>query len=257
MAKKMLPSLFLAVLVIGGNLRMNGQALADTIRNEIHAINKAYDSAFFLTFNVKMNYRSDTLWAGTDSADFNNSEVEGMYTFHRKKALYQLGDITYLQNDSFAIALYNEQKLLMVGKIIPGVQTGSFLPTRTLVDSMTTQLVQLFSYTLSKSDSVNIIQMTALDSNAAYESIRMAYEPSTHYLLHVHFRMKDYGYEMNSASAGSGIIRKADMDIQFSHYRVSQISAAVFNESQFIYFDGPDSIRPADRYRDYTIYKNY
>lgn len=249
--------IFLLVMCLCFNTSVHSQSLADTIKSEVSAINHAYDSAFYLTFNVSMEYQSDTLWAGTDSADFNYSAVKGSYTFHRNKALYKLGDITYLKNDSFTIAAYDEQKFLLVGKVVPGVQTGSFLPTRTLVDSMTSQLVQQYALAFSQSDSINTISMTALDSNAAYTYIRMEYEPATHYLLKVSFRMKDYGYVESSTAPGPDIIRKAEMTIRFSQYRVSRTSADVFSETQFIFFDGPGIIRPADKYRDYTVYKNY
>lgn len=255
--KRLIRGLVLSLMLLGLNERLHSQSLADSIRNEFYAINKAYDSAFFLTFNVSMRYASDTIRIGTDSLNFTNSVVEGQYTFHNKKALYQLGDITYMRNDSFAIAAYEEQRFLLVDKVVPGIPTGSFLPVRMIVDSMMTQLVQQFTYSWIQTDSVVTINMSALDGNAAYESITISYEPATHYLLNISFRFKDFGHDDNTSVSGPVIIRKATMSIQFSRYRVAEISEDIFSESRFIYFDGPDLIRPSDKYRDYTVYKNY
>jgi hypothetical protein len=236
--------------------RSSGQSLADTIRLEVKAINKAYDSAFYLTFNVDMVYNSDTLYAGTDSADFKHSDLSGTYTFHRRNALYKLGNIEFLQNDSFTIAVYKEEKFLMVGRNNDNKASGSFLPTRSLVDSTMKYIAINFTFSMNTTDSSKFqITLNAIDTQAVYERIIIEYEPKSHYLSRIAYRVKDPDYGDNSSV--SGPVRKADLVFFFRHYRVQEAGPSAFDERRYLFYDGPDTIVPANAYRDFTIYKNY
>src|SRR5260370_24527456 len=59
-------------------------------------IYKVYDSLNYLTFDLKYTYTSDTL-----NGDFTNDVLQGSYTMAGKKAKYNLGEIEFMQNDSF------------------------------------------------------------------------------------------------------------------------------------------------------------
>ena len=104
------------LMQIAGNSQ--AQTTADTAKAVLLAIDSAYSHAFYLGFDIKITYSSDTLWAGTDSADFNYTEMLGNYTFNGNKALYKLGDVEYMQNDSFTIGLYKENKMQEIFRII-------------------------------------------------------------------------------------------------------------------------------------------
>ncbi|HMK25889.1 MAG TPA: hypothetical protein VK483_07635 [Chitinophagaceae bacterium] len=231
-----------------------GQTLADSIYDEIVSINKVYDSAFFLTFDVKMEYSSDTLWAGTDSADFVHTELRGTYTFNGNKALYKLDNIEYMQNDSFAIAVYKDEKFILVGKT-SATATGSFLPMRTMLDSMMAHMKADYVYMITTSDSVWQISFTANDSNVVYESMVLEYEPESHHLITIKYRLKDDG--LYDPLPDSYDVRRADLIFLFQNYRVEQVSESVFSEDKYLFFDGPGDIKPASAYKDYIIYKNY
>jgi hypothetical protein len=256
---KRVTRILLSLYLLLPSLSSHSQTLADTIRNEMIAINKAYDSAFFLTFDIRISYTSDTLWAGTDSADFKNSVMEGTYTFNRNKALYRLGNIEFMQNDSFAIGVYKDNKVILVGKPLPGQTPGMVIPTRTLIDSMMTALEAQYDYTLTFYDSVATMVFGAIDTNAVYKKIRIDYDSASHYLLKIEYRFADYEYEPLSGDEEDDLptLRKADLVFEFKKYRIEQVGAAVFDETKYLFFDGPNTIVPADAYKDYTIYKNY
>src|SRR5689334_14707452 len=76
---------------VGGN--PDGPVTPIQIMTEIY---KAYDSINYLTFDVKYTYSSDTL-----NGNFINDALEGSYTMAGKRALYNLGNIQFMQNDSF------------------------------------------------------------------------------------------------------------------------------------------------------------
>lgn len=234
---------------------------AEVIRNEMISINKVYDSAFFLTFDVNILHYTDTLWPGTDSAEYTRNELKGTYTFHDKKAIYKLGELEYMQNDSFTIALYKDDKMMLVGK--PGIQkgAGSFIPNRDMLDSMMVYFGQQYSYALYDEDSVRRIAFTALDSNATYQRISITYDSLNYQLLEIAYKIKQYDYvdtdPEDPENPGNPILRNVDMVMHFEHYRVEAVGADVFSETKYLFFDGPDEIQPATAYKDYTIYKSY
>jgi hypothetical protein len=235
------------------------QTIYDTARIEMLKINSKYDSAFYLTFDIKIIYDSDTLWAGTDSADHTHTEMTGTYTFHGNKALYRLGDIEYMQNDAFTIAVYNNDKIMLVGKPDSAQRPGLFIPTRSVIDTMLRDIAQQYNCIFNQYDSLKHFCFNATDTNNVYESIDVEYDPVTYYLLKVKYRLKDYEYYDDNGNAGpnpTAVVRKADMIFLFQNYRAEQVGAAVFSETKYLFFDGPDSMKPANAYKEYVIYKN-
>jgi len=228
------------------------QTLADTIRAEMVAINKVYDSAFFLTFDVNILYNSDTLWAGTDSADFTNSEVTGTYTFCFNKALYKLDNIEYMQNDSFAIALYNDDKFILVGRP-PDTATGTFLGNRAMFDSMMVHILD-YEYYLTDYDSIKQIIFKAFDADAAYQMMTVEYDPATYHLTKIKYRLKEV---VTDQAGQEEMQREADLVFLFLNYRVERLDESVFSEDKYLFFDGPGDIKPAAAYKGYTIYKHF
>jgi len=245
----------LLVAMLSFIVSAQAQSAADTIRKEIAAINAVYDSAYYLSFDIHMQYISDTLYGGTDSADYEHTSMDGSYTFHRNNALYNLGDITFLQNDSYTIAVYRENKFILVGKPSSGKRSGSFMPNRALIDSMAIRLTQEYTYSYWANDSTGFIQLNAIDSNNVYESIVINYEPVSHRLRTINYRFRDNGGIPASTTAGI-VNRKATMIFDFRNYRIQEIGNDVFSEGKFITFDGPGNMQPAQPFRDYTIYKN-
>lgn len=233
------------------------QTLADTIRNEMVAINHQYDSAFYLTFDVDITYERDTTGAVPDSL-FNRTAMQGTYTFHQNKALYKLGEIEYMQNDSFTIAAYKESKIMLVGKRAPGQSPGRLVPTRDMVDTMMTQLEQDFILSYADFDSVKVIELKNHDTNssAIYKLIRIEFDPVTYYLVSVQYLFLDTGAGESEGTEPSEAYL-ATLTFSFTNYRVEQVGPSVFDESRFLFFNGPNDPQPAPAYSDYTLYKNY
>ncbi|NOT50232.1 MAG: hypothetical protein HOP10_03035 [Chitinophagaceae bacterium] len=237
--------------------KSHSQSCVDTATTEIVAINNKYDSAFFLTFDIKIIYNSDTLFANTDSAEHTHSEITGTYTFHGKKALYKLGDIEYMQNDSFTIAVYNTNKFILIGKPAPGQLTSMFVPTRVMVDSLMAQAGQQYSCQFTAYDTLKRLTFIATDSSLTCERLEIEYDPDTYYLLNIKYRIKDLGYQYPSGSGQAyDYIRRADLTFVFQNYRVEAVGAEIFSETKYLFFDGPAEIKPADAYKGYTIYQN-
>jgi hypothetical protein len=260
--------LVLIMLLISG-VESRSQINGTVVRSEMNAINRRYDSAFYLTFDIKMIYQSDAASQGqqsiSDTAEnTTNSEITGTYTFSGNKALYKLGTIEYLQNERYTIALYNDNKFILVGKPVPGQRPGMLIPTRALTDSMMTTLESAFtlSSTIDSAANTKTIVFTAIDSAAIYEKIEVEYDLNSHYLARIQYRLKD-NQDDNSDEQPTrllgpqAMIKRADLIFLFQHYRVEQTSPAAFDENNYLFFDGPNEIKPASAYKEYTIYKNY
>jgi hypothetical protein len=250
----------LAVILFFVSVCGYSQSVYENIASDMRSINKVYDSAYYLTFNLNMIYHSDTLWANTDSVDFRYSEMEGIYTFHGKKAHYRLGNMEFLQNDSFSIAMYKDDQFILVGRPVALQNPMIFLPSKAESDSAWNQLGQNFNVQLIEQDSLRQIIFTSLDTTSEYEKIVMEYDPVTYHVRTIQCRKKDFDYDYNETVGTTTppiTIRKADLTFQFSNYRVEEIGDTVFSSTKYLFFDGPDDIKPADAFRSFTIYKNY
>lgn len=250
--------LFLLCFLLQMSHYTRAQTAADTARAALQAIDSSYSHGFYLGFDIKITYSSDTLWAGTDSADFNYSEMIGNYTFNGNKALYRLGDIEYMQNDSFTVALYRENKIILVGKTLPGQATSSFMPTKAVFDTMMARLDQEYSCSMQTLNDFKCIHFTANnDSTVIFKTIRIDYDPVSFLMRKVVYTMNDHGYYDNPGAMSQPESRQVVLTFDFMNHRAGDVNPDYFNEMNYLFFDGPAVIKPAAPYQDFTIYKSY
>ncbi len=81
-------ALLLAIVMLQ---KSNAQSTPQEIMNRIY---QKYDSLTYLTFDVKYVYSTDTV-----GGKFKTDVIKGTYTMAGKKALYNIGDIQFMQND--------------------------------------------------------------------------------------------------------------------------------------------------------------
>lgn len=250
--------LFFLLLLVQLGYYGRAQTAADTARAALLSIDSAYSHGFYLGFDIRITYSSDTLWAGTDSADFNYSEMIGNYTFNGNKALYRLGDIEYMQNDSFTVALYRENKIILVGKTLPGQATSSFMPTKAVFDTMMARLDQEYTCSMQTMGDFKCVHFVANnDSAIIFKTIRIDYDPVSFLLQKVVYTMNDNGYYDNPGALQVPESRHVVLTFDFMNHRAGDVNPGYFNEMNYLFFDGPDIIKPASAYKDFTIYKNY
>ncbi len=257
--KKNVLKVLIGMVLMQAAICTHSQTLADTVRSEIGKINNAYDSAFYLTFDVKMSYTNDPLLSSTDTAGRHYSEVTGTYSFFQNRALYKLGNIEYMQNDSFAIAVYHDDRLILVGRTA-GNKSSMVLPNRAVMDTLMTKLELDYIYGIENEDSVKILNFNAIDTTAPYLSIHITYNPKTYYILKIECYVRDYEYDpltdMEDLPDFTGK-RTNVMRFEFRNYRVAEMTDDAFSERKYLFMDGPGELQPSEAYKNFTIYKNY
>jgi hypothetical protein len=224
----------------------------------LQSIYKNYDSVKYLSFDVKFDYGSDTLLG-----KFDNEKMDGTYTMAGNKAKYRLGDIDFMQNDSFFIAVYNKDKIIMVDEP-KALNMGSQLPMRQQLDSLLNAYAE--HYTISsfnQTADTGIIQLVRLDSLAQFDRFSISYDNRNKMLYKISYEYVEPA-ELDSAvieayriSSGTTNIptQKKRFTIRFLNYRYENYDDAVYNENNYIWFEN-GYCKPVTKYEDFKIYYN-
>jgi hypothetical protein len=210
----------------------------------------------YLSFDVKFNYGSDTLLG-----KYVSEQMDGTYTLAGKKAKYRLGDIDFMQNDSFFIAVYNKDKLIMVDEP-KALNMGSQLPMRQQIDSLLSAYASHYNISIySQTADTGVIQFLGADSLAQFDRFALQYDSHTYMLYQLSYTYKEPA-ELDSAvlaayQASTGITgvpqQNKRFTIGFLNYRYENYNEAVYDENNYIWFEN-GMCKPAARYEDYKIY---
>jgi len=222
----------------------------------LQSIYHNYDSVKYLSFDVKFNYGSDTLLGKFDA-----EQMDGTYTLAGNKAKYRLGDIDFMQNDSFFIAVYNKDKLIMVDEP-KAINMGSQLPMRSQIDSLLSVYASHYSISsYNQSADTGVIQLLGTDSLAQFDRFALQYDNRNFMLYQVSYEYREPA-ELDSAvlssyqaSTGTTVIpvQKKRFAIRFLNYRYENYDESAYDENNYIWFEN-GMCKPAARYEAYKIY---
>ena len=250
--------IIMLAILIGCTYKIQAQntsasaAVSQTMQN----IYKNYDSIKYLSFDVKFNYGSDTLLGKYDA-----EQMDGSYTMAGKRAKYRLGDIDFMQNDSFFIAVYNKDKLILVDEP-KSVNIGTQLPLRQQMDSLMLSYANQYTFSdYSQSTDTGIIQLLRADSLAQFDRFSIVYNNRTKMLYSVSYEYAEPAaldsVVLNRMMASSGSttppMQKKRLTISFHNYRFDNYDDAVYDENNYIWFEN-GICKPTAKYDDYKIY---
>jgi hypothetical protein len=265
---------------------LKAQTSLSQVQQIMNCIYHVYDSVPYITFDVNYTYTSDSM----EDGKFIQDGLTGTYTMAGKKAKYNIGDIDFLQNDSFCIAVYNSQKYILVSD--PRTpNAGSGLPMRQAMDSLLQSYSQHYALSVecmfdsntiasspqdstSNADSIVLckIVFTKADSLAQFLSFTITYDSSTCFLRSVEYVFEE-PYVTNPENSGAGgdslsisqslasgppatappQMQKKKLRIDFSNYRFDNFSDAIYDEEQYIdYEDG--TWKPVPKYYGYQVF---
>jgi hypothetical protein len=254
--------------VATGNMKATELALDDVIINPVggtfsqanastlmSGIYKNYDSVPYLSFDVKFNYTSDTAFG-----NFVNETLTGSYTMAGKKAKYSLGDIDFMQNDSFFIAVYRKDKMILVDD--PKTKNiGSQLPNRIQMDSLLANYALHYALTntvYGLSVDSNILQYTRKDSVAQFDKFSIVYDNRNKQLCKILYEFPEQT-QIDTSATGSGafinVIQKKKFSIDFFNYRFDNYDDQLYNINNYIYLEN-GVYRPVTLYADFRIYNS-
>jgi hypothetical protein len=259
--------LFIVVAVLGAS-EAKAQTAVDSARNTVMQLFKTYDSIPYITFDVKYIYKSDTTYS-----DFTYETIKGSYTMSGSKAKYTLGDVEYLQNDSFLVAVYHKDQMMVVSSPVIN-NAGAYLPMRDLLDS----LLQSYSgdYDISVDNKIDTIPSSVEDVVDTKGFIRLTRKPGNiqaqfdRYLLEfdieqniitkVEYEFSDPGLDLTSVDepdAGRRLLkntaRKRTLQIEFANYRFDNFSDEVYNENNLVWTEDGE-YKPVEQYKYYKVY---
>lgn len=239
-------------------LAMSTRAQQTTSVNEIlEGIYNKYDSIKNLSFDVRFEYGSDTLLGKYDAEQMN-----GSYIIADHKARYRLGDIDFLQNNSFFISVYNRDKLIIVDepKI---VDMGRILPMRQQLDSLLKNYNTHYSInSYNKSEDTGLIELVKLDSTAQLDKFSITYDRISKMMLQLYYEYTEAAnLDTNAIDVLKTIpgaedkipMQKKRLTIRFMNYRFGINDDAVFDENNYIWLDN-GLWKPISKYDDYRIY---
>lgn len=242
-------------MLVTSNIEVDGQAPPGVIQT-LQSIYHNYDSVKYLSFDVRFNYNSDTLLGKFDA-----EQMDGTYTLAGNKAKYRLGDIDFMQNDSFFIAVYNKDKLIMVDQP-KAINMGSQLPMRQQIDSLLLAYADHYNITsYSLSADTGVIQLLGTDSLAQFDRFALQYDTRNYMLYEVSYNYKETA-ELDTAvlasyQASTGTtdvpMQNKRFTIRFLNYRYDNFDDTAYDENNYIWFEN-GMCKPAARYEEYKIY---
>jgi Carbohydrate family 9 binding domain-like len=183
------PSLFGTTPLVDCDTSDFSQILG-TPQQVLTSIYTAYDSMHYLSFDVQYDYTEDTAIGSTPLV---STVLQGSYTMAGRKSLYNIGNIQFMQNDSFFISVYNDQRFILVANP-RRINAGANLPLRGMMDS----IVQAYNTHYTVSDTIlnngalGAINFIKADSLAQFDKFCITYyNLNRPYLRSISYVFKD------------------------------------------------------------------
>lgn len=221
---------------------------AQTPQDVMGNVYKRYDSTLYLSFDVKYTLSSDTLLG-----DFTHEVMQGTFTMAGKKTKYKLGDVEFMQNDSLFIAVYNNEKYIVVSDPRTS-NTGSQLPMREMMDSLAQNYAPHYTITVDTPlTGMGRVKFVKADSLAAFLDFKISYDLSNYLLRSVVYSFEDHPGP--DTPVLSPVARIMTMKIEFTNYRGDNFSDDVYDTNAYIFFE--DGLyKPVAKYRDFRVFNS-
>jgi hypothetical protein len=253
--RKISIAVMITAMLVTTSSAVNAQT-PPAVLQTLQSIYHNYDSVKYLSFDVKFNYGSDTLLG-----KFDDEQMDGTYTLAGNKAKYRLGDIDFMQNDSFFIAVYNNDKLIMVDEP-KAINMGSQLPMRQQIDSLLLAYDNHYNISsYNQSADTGVIQLLSTDSLAQFDRFALQYDSRSYMLYQVSYEYKEpaeldtavlSSYQASTQTTGVPLQKKR-FTIRFLNYRYENFNEAAYDENNYIWFEN-GMCKPAAKYEGYKIY---
>jgi hypothetical protein len=229
----------------------------DSVKQALYKINKVFDSSRYLAFDVNIKYQSDTLLG-----KFEYEEVSGEYIVNNKHLYYKMGDIEYVQNDSFVYNIYNDEKMMMMTRDIMQFNSSQF-PLREFVDSIIMWYDTAYSISIQSADESRTISFTAKPAfyDLPYRSFSITYQEDNYFPEQFEMTMYEGLTDLSDIPDSVAMYIKIRpvqkrITMSFSNYRNPQ-DLSVFDNTSYVEFDRQrKKYQPAVKFKAYKFFAN-
>jgi hypothetical protein len=224
-------------------------------REIIQEIYKKYDSLNNLSFDVQYNYKSDTLYG-----DYMVDNLYGSYTMSGRKARFTMAEIEYMQNDSFFVAVYSKEKMIIVSDP-QNINAGSFLPMRSVIDSLMQSYAAHYEIAVNElpGDSIHNITFFARDSLAPFRKYTIRFSAGYNLITALQYDYTENRgiYHNNENITPDDSLyqypRNITLNISFGNYRFSNSLAEDYDENNYVWYEA-GTYKPVERYANFRVY---
>jgi hypothetical protein len=245
--------------LLGLTLSLYSQYNLDSAKARLYRINKVFDNARYLGFDVQFVYSTDTIYG-----KFNYEEMDGSYILSDNNMYYKMGSTEFMQNDSFVFNIDHDDKLmLMARQQVPS--KGDLFPLKEFLDSTLVAYDTAFVINLQETSEYSKLSFTAKFDSLPYRYFAIYYDSSSYYPSKYEMEFYDGGDESDTVFLVSDSIQmnpyttprvKRRIAINFLNY-YSPNSLAVFDNTAYIYFNRQEKVyEPAEKLKAYRLITN-
>ena len=252
MIKKIWLVPFLLVCIVTGTAAQNVNL--QEIKNKLYLVNKSFDSAQYLAFDVEIQFSSDTV-NGHFETDFQTAN----YAMHKRNIYVNVGGTEFMQNELFSITAYNNEQTMMVNR--QKKKNSSFFPLKEFVDSTLNYFSNYYTITNDSANHTEYIDFVTDSANVLYKTMRISFEPRHHLLSRIEmsflqpFNNEDVKTTGDSTStAMPAVMVKKYIQMDFKNYHFLQ-NLDLFDQTKYIFYDRQrKEYTAAGKYLGYKIY---
>jgi hypothetical protein len=262
--------IILLVSIIALAQYTNAQSpLLDSAKNELYRVNKIFDSAQYIGFNLNIVYKSDSA-----NVTIETDQMDGNYVLNQHNMYYHMGTTIYVQTDSFAYNIYPEEQTIMMTKNFIAQSSNAF-PLRNFVDSMVYNYANDYTVTITTipADSFNKVKRIRfnkipLSDSSANDPVGMQYN---YFYIDYNFGVEgkyepikfefSYDEEAQSITLDSlgnntnpnTYLATRTVTMNFSNFK-PELNFELFNDASYVFYNRQRKIyEPTGKYRDYQF----
>lgn len=224
------------------------QVLTETqARTELGRINKVFDSASYLGFDVDMTLSSDTV-LGYSESDHELTK----YVLNKGNMYFMISNIEFIQNDTISMSIYNEEKQIFIDRKSTK-ENSSVFPLREFTDSTLSYLFNYYNNSYTFNEGIATLTFTTDSLNMPYKSFSVEYDSTSYILTSLSMTFSQAVEELkesDSSMVNHPILSKT-LKLNFANYHFAE-DLGVLDPGKYLFFD-----RVRMEYRGREKYKGY
>jgi hypothetical protein len=167
-----------------------------------------------------------------------------------------MGDIEYMQNDSFFIAAFHKDKMIIVSNARQ-TNSGGYMPLRGAIDSLLNAYASHYTITVlnNTGDSAGYIRFIRSDSIAQFNNFTINFNPLRNCITNLTYDYSEQPSLPDSLMDRPVLnkVRHKTLKIDFIHYRFDNFSETVYDANNYVWFENGEckAVAKLDGYKVY------